>query len=72
MDTSASHLVYAEADDVHEMACDCRCACENLHLTPGSNDHYAHLTDCATVELCEMHVDESAVRIANALHLHLD
>lgn len=72
MDTRASHLVYTEADDLHDMACDCQCACENLHLTPGSNDHRAHLTDCASVEFCEVHVDDSAVRTANALHLHLD
>lgn len=72
MDTTPSHLVYTEADDPHEMACQCQCACENLHLTPGSDDRLGHLADCETVEFCEVHIDESAVRLANSLHLHLD
>ncbi|HQR25467.1 MAG TPA: hypothetical protein PLP61_00370 [Nocardioides sp.] len=72
MDTPPAHWVYADADTPHEMACDCACACDNLHLTPGSNDHTAHVADCETREPCELHIDEAAVRLADAVHLHLD
>lgn len=72
MDTTPSHLAYTEADNPHDMACDCACACENLHIAPGSDDHLAHLEECATVEFCEVHVDAAAVRVANSIHLHLD
>lgn len=72
MDTSPTHLVYVEADTPHDMACDCLCACDNLHLTPGNDDHAAHLADCETVEHCELHIDEATARLADAIHLHLD
>ncbi|MFN8196035.1 MAG: hypothetical protein U0R80_17365 [Nocardioidaceae bacterium] len=73
MDTTPAHLVYDEADDPHDMACDCACACDNLHITPGTPEHLTHLVDCeAEPEICHLHIDDSTVALANSIHLHLD
>ncbi|MEZ5094901.1 MAG: hypothetical protein R2731_01405 [Nocardioides sp.] len=68
-----AHRSYDELDSPHDMACDCVCACENLHVQPGSDQHLTHLADCAQVlEICDLHIDERAVRLAESMHLHLD
>lgn len=73
MDVSASHASYGELDNAHDMACDCTCACDNLHLTPGSVEHQTHLAACTDVlEMCDLHIDPAAVSLANSLELHLD
>ena len=54
------------------MACDCACACDTLQLTPGTPEHQTHLVDCETLEICHLHLDASAVTMAESLNLHLD
>lgn len=73
MDTPPTHLAYDELDDPHDMACDCACACETLHITPGTPEHHTHVVDCdAKLEICDLHLDQSTVHLAESLHLHLD
>lgn len=67
------HRPYDELDDPHAMACDCACACETLHLQPGTHEHVAHVAACdEALAICDLHLDESTVRLAESLHLHLD
>lgn len=71
-DMDGAHRSYDELDDFHDMACDCACACENLHLHPGTPEHREHLAGCEALEICDLHIDESAVRLAGSLEIHLD
>lgn len=67
------HRSYDELDDPHTMACDCACACESLHLEPGSGEHLTHLAACEEVlAICDLHLDDSTVRFADSIQLHLD
>jgi hypothetical protein len=73
MDSPESHLAYDELDTPHSMACDCECACDNLHLEKGTEDHASHLAECdRVVTFCEVHVPDSAARLAGSLHTYLD
>jgi len=73
MDTPPpAHLAYDELDDPHDMACDCACACDALHITPGTPEHQSHLVDCETLEICHLHLEDTTVRLADSLNLHFD
>lgn len=73
MDLTPAHVPYSDLDNAHDMACDCTCACDNLHLTPGTPDHQTHLAACTDgLEICDLHIDPAAISLANSLELHLD
>ncbi|HET7068674.1 MAG TPA: hypothetical protein VFI21_13820 [Nocardioides sp.] len=67
---SGTHASYEEIDSPATLRADAAAAGRALHLGMGPSPEYGDTTREATVR--EIAVDESATRIANALHLHLD
>lgn len=70
MTTSDAHRPYDELDDLHTMAGDGACACENLHLDPESEAHAEHVKECGTTGLSHLEVPENAQHVGEDIHLH--